>query len=72
MRFLDGEIVLGLGMMFAMVLAVLTITAPEPKNCKPTGKTRPVTSFIFAGEVTIPYTFQQPVLKCSEKKNIND
>jgi hypothetical protein len=69
---MTSEAVLGLGMMLTMVLAVLTITAPEPKNCKPTGRTRPVTSFIFAGEVTIPYTFQQPMLKCSEKKNIND
>jgi hypothetical protein len=71
-RFLDSEIVLALAMLLALGVGVLAITAPEPRNCKPTGETRPVTSFIFAGEVTIPYTFQQPVLKCSEKKNIND
>jgi hypothetical protein len=69
---MTSEAVLGLGMMLAMVLAVLTITAPEPKNCKPTGETRPVSSFILVGAVVVPYTFQQPVYECSEKKNTND
>jgi len=69
---MTSEAVLGLGMMLAMVLAVLTITAPEPENCKPTGETRPMTSFILVGTIAVPYTYQQPVYECLEKKNIND
>jgi len=71
-KFLDGEIVLALGMLLAVGLGVLAITAPVPENCKPTGETRPMTSFVLVGTIAVPYTFKQPIYKCSEKKNIND
>ena len=72
MRFLDGEIVLALAMLLALGVGVLAITAEVSENCKPTGETRPMTSFILVGTIAVPYTFEQPVYKCSEKKNIND
>ena len=72
MKFLDGEIVLAIGMLLVLGLGVLAITAQGPENCRPTGETRSVTSFVLVGAVPFPYTFQQPVYKCSEKKNTND
>jgi hypothetical protein len=71
-RFLDGEIVLALAMLLALGMGVLAITTQVSENCKPTGETRPMTSFILVGTIAVPYTFEQPVYKCSEKKSIND
>jgi hypothetical protein len=68
MRFLDGEIVLAIGMLLALGLGVLAVITLEPENCKPTGETRSVTSFVLVGVVAVPYTFQQPVYECSGKK----
>lgn len=65
---MTGEAVLGVGMLLVIGVGVLAITAQEPRNCRPAGETHPVTSFILAGGAIAPYTFQQPVHKCSEKK----
>ena len=72
MRFIDGEIALVIGMLLACGVGVLTIITPAPENCKATGETRSMTSFVLVGTIPVPYTFEQPVYKCSEKKNIND
>lgn len=69
MKFLDGEIVLAIGMLLALGLGILAITAQEPEDCRPTGKTRPVTSFILVGVMVVPYTFQRPVYECSKKEH---
>jgi hypothetical protein len=72
MRLFDPEALLGFGMILALVLAVLAITAPEPEGCKRTGATRSTASVIAIGPVIIPYTSQEPVYKCLRKKNSND
>lgn len=67
-----GELGFALAALLFFSLFIFIVAIPKPESCKQTGAKRQITSFVIAGRVIVPYTFEQPVYKCSKKENTND
>lgn len=67
-----GKAIFAIGIALTLILAIVLATAPEPPNCTRTGATRSVASSIILGTTVIPYTYQQPIYKCSAREGASD